>query len=634
MINVRSGWKWIVLLGALLSVNLAWAQADKALLKAVSDAEKMMQQRMYPEAKDILDKVIKRDCTIARAHVLAGNIAYIGYQYTTAIQHYRQFIAKSGISAQPEIGQRLTNLEFDAGNYQAALNYANQLAQDSLKRAEFKLVRFTELRKARWAIATLKFKNGPEPELMGPPLNSLPLQYLPTLSPDEQEFYFTGRKGQEGRSDEDLYVVQKIGTGWSEPRSISQEVNSPYNEGACTISGDGNTMVFSVCEAPMSKTGCDLYISYRKPDGSWGRPVNMDLVNSRFWDSQPSLNPDGTELFFASSRPGGQGKIDIWVSNLGADGTWQTPVNLGPTINSAEDEGAPSLHANGRTLFFASKGHIGFGGYDLFLAERDADGHWSIPQNLGYPLNTHHHESALFVNAKGAEAYMTRDTREPPTSHIWSWKVPAWLTSKVSCAVIKGRVVGPDNKGLAAEVSASPPDAKGQVYRLKTNPVSGKFTLVLPSTKSYIMHAGAQGYMFNSWQTNSLERNPPEKTVVLQPLKASQNSTLAHLFFPTNGTTPLPESMAELKYLAKYLKDNVRTRVVIEGHTDDVGTAADNLVLSQKRAQAVVDFLKQQGIYDTRLTAVGFGKTKPIAPNTTEANRAKNRRINMIITPF
>ncbi len=619
------------------STSLLAQPGSRRMVQAVNDAEKMMNQRMYQEAKVILTDVLKVDTSMAKPFVLMGNIAYLDQQFGKAIELYRRYLAKtSHQNPKPyDVILRLCNLEFEAGNYDEAMRICNTLAPDSVSKPEFTLARFTELRKCRWAIKAMKVPNGQAPELMGPPLNSLPLQYLPSLSPDEQQFYFTGRTGQRGSSDEDLYVVDRLPNGWSAPKGISTEVNSPYNEGACTISGDGNTLIFSVCESPLSRTGCDLFMSRRNPDGSWGRPINMDVVNSRYWDSQPSLNADGSELFFASARPGGSGKIDIWVSRLNPEGLWQAPTNLGPVINTPEDEGGPHLHANGKSLFFASKGHIGLGGYDIFVAERDPNGVWAAPLNLGTPLNTQHHESAIFVTAKGTEGYLTRDTKDPPTSHLWQWKVPAWLTSKVACTVLKGKVVSAvDGKPIEAEVAASPPDAKGQVYNVMSNPITGKFTLVLPATKTYELHIGAKGYMFQSWQTNGLERSLPEKTIPLQPIKAATATVLAHIYFPTNGYTILPESEAELRYLAKFLKTNSRTKVNIEGHTDDVGNAADNLSLSQKRAQTVVDYLKAHDIFETRLTAVGYGKSKPVVPNTNEKNRAKNRRINMQITPF
>lgn len=610
-------------------------KSGKRTAERLADAERMMQMRMYPDAKAILERTLAEDSITAKTYVLLGNIAYVERAYSKAQGYYHRFLQKSGVTSQPEIAVRQAQLLHEAGSYDQALNLCQQLAKDSNSNVQFKWGKFTELRKAQWAVKQIQNPTSKTPELMGPPLNSLPLQYLPSMSPDEQQFFFTGRVAPTGSSDENIYVMERRGNSWSPPIGISDAVNSPYNEGACSISGDGNTMVFTVCESPNSTTGCDLYISKRQPGGDWGRPENLVVVNSRYWDSQPSLSPDGNELFFASARPGGVGKSDIWVSKTNEEGGWTTPVNLGPVVNSPEEDHAPQLHSNGKTLFFASKGHLGFGGFDLFMTERDPQGVWTVPFNLGYPLNTQHHESALFVNASGSEGYLTRETKEPATSHLWQWPVPAWITSKVSCAIMKGTVVDAvTGKPLDAELWASPPDATGQVYNVSTVGNKGKFTLVLPATKTYTVHVTSKGYLFHSFQTNSLDRKPPDRTIKLTPIKKAETLVLGNLYFPNNGDKPLPESEAELRFLARYIKNSVRTKILIEGHTDDVGKAFDNLDLSRRRAQYVVDYLKAKGIFEARLTAEGRGMSQPAVPNTSEKNRAQNRRITMTITPY
>lgn len=637
---LKLGFRVLLIGPALMWAVTAMAQKTAkpigtGLAEKVAQAEKFMNQRMYPQARPILEDVLKTDSSQTRAYVLLGNIAFIDRIYSKAQQYYMQYLKRVGTKGQDEIALRTLNLMHEAGQYDAAIALARQLAADSASKPQYKWAQFADWRKLVFAADAVKRPNSKEPELMGPPLNALPLQYLPSLSPDETQFYFTGRLGQSATSDENIYMLEKTGNSWGSPKSVGDAVNSPYNEAACTISGDGNTMVFTVCESPKSTTGCDLYISRRQPDGTWGRPVNLDVVNSRFWDTQPCLSPDGNELFFISARPGGQGKSDIWYARTNELGEWTSPINLGPSVNTVEDEGAPQLHSNGKTLFFSSKGHAGLGGFDLFLAERDLQGVWARPMNLGYPLNTHHHESALFVNASGTLGYMTRDTKEPPTSHIWQWTVPAWITSKVSCAILKGQVLdAKTGKPVAAELWASPPDAKGQVYCISTSAQSGKFCLVLPATKTYEVHVAAKGYVFQSFSTNGLDRRPPERTIKLSPLDKEQTVVLGHLYFPTNGFVPLPESEAELRFLTRYAKMNVRTRITIAGHTDDVGDAAANQTLSEKRASTVVEYLQKQGIFPARLMAKGFGKSQPVAPNTSEKNRALNRRITMTIVPI
>ena len=196
---------------------------------------------------------------------------------------------------------------------------------------------------------------------------------------------------------------------------ISPAINSSYNEGAGTISGDGKTLVFASCDRPKAIGNCDLYIS-RRTGNNWSPPVNLGLdVNSTEWDSQPSLSADGRTLYFTSTRRGGQGQEDLYVTTLQADGNWSTAQNLGTPVNTPGKDMAPFIHASGTTLYYVTDGLVGMGGLDVYRCEKTAAGTWSEPRNLGYPLNTFENEASLFITSDNQRGFCsrTRATEEP-----------------------------------------------------------------------------------------------------------------------------------------------------------------------------------------------------------------------------
>ena len=267
-------------------------------------------------------------------------------------------------------------------------------------------------RRAERQLATVKFAEESLKHPLSFRVNRLPdvvnafdSQYFPVLTADQETLIFTGIEKPLG--DEDLYVSRRVEElGWSKPVSLSSVINTPDNEGTAAISADGRTLVFTVCQGRRRGFGnCDLYVSYRNGD-DWSNPENLGAdVNSSSWDSQPALSADGRTLYFVSDRPGGLGKRDLWVCRRDGTGQWGEARNLGPGVNTPDDDVSPFLHANGRTLFFASEGYVGMGGFDLWMTERQNNG-WSKPENLGYPLNTHEDQVGLYVSADGKRVFI------------------------------------------------------------------------------------------------------------------------------------------------------------------------------------------------------------------------------------
>src|SRR5690606_16785029 len=240
----------------------------------------------------------------------------------------------------------------------------------------------------------------------GPAINSPYDEYFPRLTADYRHIIFTRKENNR----ENFYESTQDSSGEWQTASLSQgDINSElYNEGAHCISPDGKYLFFTGCNRPDGLGSCDIYVS-RREGNFWGAPFNIGApINSGGWEAQPALAADGRTLYFVSNRGGGQGGYDIWKSTLEGDGQWGAPVNLGPAVNTRYDESSPYIHADNRTLYFASNGWPGFGEKDIFRSQLDSTGKWQKPPvNLGYPINDHHEQSALTVSMNGKQAFFS-----------------------------------------------------------------------------------------------------------------------------------------------------------------------------------------------------------------------------------
>ena len=238
---------------------------------------------------------------------------------------------------------------------------------------------------------------------IGAPISSSQAEYLPILSADGSTMIFTRRIGTQ----EDFFMATRKDDEWISAEPLVA-LNSPYNEGAQSISADGRLMVFTFCQSGPDLGGCDLFYA-EKCAGSWSKPKRIEgPINTPAWEAQPSLSADGNLLLFASDRPGGQGGRDIWASRRSRSGIWGKPVNLGPTINTVNNDQCPFLHADGRTFYLCSDGRPGMGGNDLFYVRLQEDGQWGTVKNLGYPINTTSNEGTLTVSLDGSTAYFAK----------------------------------------------------------------------------------------------------------------------------------------------------------------------------------------------------------------------------------
>ena len=464
------------------------------------------------------------------------------------------------------------------------------------------------------------------PQNIGTAINTSESEYFPSLTIDGNELVFTRRIKN---FNEDFYYSHKEKNEWTPAKPIEGDVNTPQNEGAQNISQDGQWLVFTGCNRQDGFGGCDIYISYLTPQG-WSEAINLGgKINTDQWESQPCLSPDKRDLYFASKRFGGYGGSDIYVSHLLPNGKWSDPENLGAEINTIGDEASPFIHADNQTLYFTSSGLQGYGNNDLFYSRKGPGGVWSKPVNLGYPINTISEEGTLFIAADGKTAYYASDRSD---SHggldIYSFELREDVRPYKTLWV-KGKVFDKKTtKGLPSAVELTDLATRQTITKVQTDEV-GNYLITLPVGKDYAFNVNRKGYLFYSDNFLMSGRSPDstyEKDIPLQPIEANATVILKNIFFDVNKFELKPESQVEMDKLVQLLNENPNIKIEISGHTDNVGKPADNLILSNNRAKAVVKYLASKNIAAQRLTSKGYGETKPIADNKTDEGRAMNRR--------
>ena len=473
------------------------------------------------------------------------------------------------------------------------------------------------------------------PVNLGDSINTSSSEYYPSITINDSLFVFT-RRGVGIRED---FVESTIlpHHEYSKSKTISGSINEEPSKGAINISQDGDWLIFAG-NFPSSGLGnFDLYISYQTPQG-WSEPINLGpQINTEFWESSPSLSSDKNTLYFSSDRPGGYGGKDLYVSHHLSNGKWSEALNMGSSVNTTGDELAPFIHADNNTLYFTSDGLPGYGGSDLFVMRRKnaPESHgdeWNAPENLGYPINTIENDGSLFIASNGVDAFYSSDRADSRGGlDLYRFELRADIRP-ARTLYVRGTVFNKkNNKGIPATVELID-NSTGQLSSKVQTDERGDYLITLPVGKDYVFNVNRKGYLFYSDNFLLSQRAPDstyEKNIPLQPIEVNASIILKNIFFETNKFQLDPKSQAELDKIIQLLTENPTLKIEISGHTDNVGKPSDNLSLSNNRAKSVVTYLIGKGIVSQRLVAKGYGETKPVAGNTTEEGRAKNRRTEL-----
>lgn len=611
------------------------AKVNKKAAALYAQAIEKAESGAYQQAIGIMDQAILADKNFVDGYLSKAGLCGELKNYTCAIENYEKaFSLDPAYSAEYKLPYSI-NLA-GMGSFSKAMTALDEfllipsLGETSRKAGEYrrKSYAFALEQQQKPGVGNYVFK----PENMGPSINSEVSEYYPALTIDGQTLIYTRRVRN---FNEDFYVSKKTNGQWKSSESLSGAINTEQNEGAQTISQDGQLLVFTGCNFPEGFGNCDLYFSIQTRQG-WSLPKNMgERINTEFWESAPCLSPDKRDLYFASRDPGGFGGIDIYVTRRQPNGQWGIPENLGPGINTAGDESCPFIHADNQTLYFTSNGWQGYGGDDLFLVRKQADGKWGKPENLGYPINTIENEGSLVIASDGKTAYYASDRADSRGGlDIYTFDMREDLRP-MRTLWVEGKVYDQKTKnGLPSAVELVDLSTGQTMSRVQTDE-DGAYLVTLPLGKDYLFNVNRKGYLFFSGNFPLANRNPDstyKMDIPLQPIEVNAAVELKNIFFPTNSYALEPASTAELDLLVKLLTENPGLKIQINGHTDNVGKPADNLALSNNRAKAVTDYLRGKGIDAGRLTSKGFGSTKPIADNTREEGRARNRRTELQVT--
>jgi len=498
-------------------------------------------------------------------------------------------------------------------------------------------------------------------------------EYAPVLNEDETLMIFTTRRRdgnlnenvfKDNKPFEDIFMAEKNNGVWSPAKNIGNTVNTEYHDSNLALSADGQQLFIYKDE-----NNGDIYVSNRNEDGTWSypEPLSENINSEGFKESSISISPDGSILFFASDRPGGFGGSDIYFSVKDARGEWGRSKNLGPMINTEYDDDGPFIDYDGKTLYFSSRGRKGMGGHDIFRSEYDsANNDWMEPENLGFPINTPD-DDIYFVSTKDGQRGYYASVREDGLGFADIYMVT--ILSQEEMDALARRDAEQDSlEEVETELEAAvnvteetepvvivvnvldengqPTDAQLRVESVPDNIMAGKmreevgtyrFTISQTTPKVYNLSVEKDGYLFEDINLGTLaasaEASTLERTVRLRKLQLGTSKILRNIYFDFDKATFRDESYSELNKLETMMAQNPGMVIEISGHTDNIGKKAYNLDLSQRRANAVKDFLVNKGIDARRIVAKGYGEERPLASNDDEVEgREINRRVEFQVT--
>lgn len=587
--------------GVVLSQNNlppgTYTSSNKKAIKFYEEGKKCYETRKDEEAEKLLNKALQEDNNFIEAHSALAYLLMEKGRSNEAIPHFQK-----AVDINPKFFPRnyfdLASAQLIVGNY-----------EDAVKNYE----------------------------------------YFPAITADGNTFMFTRNvrqgEGVNAPQQEDFYISRKQDNTWQKANPVTS-VNTMGNEGAPSLSADGQIMFFASCMEMSGDYGssdrkgygsCDIFYS-QKINGKWTKPANAGpVINTRNWETQPSFSSDGKSLYFIRGMVTREGikNPDIYVSTIGADGKFTEPVRLSDNINTPDREESVFIHPDNQTLYFSSEGHPGMGGLDIFMSKRQADGSWGPAVNLGYPINSMADENSLLVDANGKLAYFASE-REGGFGglDIYQFELPENVRPE-KITYVKGHTFNAKTK--------EPLDATIELIDLETQQVAttafsgsnGEFLVTLTSNHNYLVNVSRPGFLFYSDNFSLKDKvadynKPYALEIPLQPIDTGYTIELKNVFFDVNKWDLKPESKAELEKVIAFLKANPALKIEFGGHTDNSGDKAFNKTLSTNRAKAVYDYVIQKGgIVATRLAYKGYADTKPKVPNDSPENKAKNRRTEL-----
>ncbi len=487
-------------------------------------------------------------------------------------------------------------------------------------------------------------------ENLGININSDLAELRPTISADGNTLFFicenhpVNTKYNSVPNSQDIWYSRRDTSGkWAEARHLSYPLNTSHYNAVYWISPDNNRILLRGAFVEGAFHGKGVSMSYLKSNGKWSEPNALMIRNYEKFDrgrqSGASMAHDGkTLLLYMTPEKGGENN-DLFVCFLMADGTFTEPKSLGKNINFPEsDEMTPYVAADGVTLYFSSNRKGGLGDNDIWMTKRldKTWQKWSDPVNLGAPINTENWDAFFTLDAGGEYAYLTTSLNTYGESDIVRVKLlerekpnPVLM---VSGNVYNQKTKEPISASLIYETLPDGLEAGNAI----SSTIDGSFKIVLPYDKNYLIRAVADKFFAVSENLNldSLVKagyKEIHKDLYLVPIEIGSVVRLNNVFFDFNKAGLRDESFIELNRVIKLLTENPSIEIEMSAHTDNKGSDEYNLKLSDTRAKSVMEYILSKGIASSRITAIGYGESKPVADNDTDENRQQNRRVEFKI---
>ena len=620
-------------------------------IKQYELGEHALLDKKIKKAKKYFKKSIKNNPTFAAAHRGLGICYEQEKLINEAIKEYQRVLEIDSFFSR-SLYYDLGELHYKAGQSKEAIDFFlkfdelqsmdieqfgfngdAEIKSEGKKRAKLS----SSLQACRISLDSAKFLNITEVIPLGNGINTSADEVFPFLSNNQRLMFFNRRK--DNQSDEDLYYSRINDDGdWGDARPV-KKINTKNNEGMCTFVRDGRTMFFTVCGRKGVRGTCDIWQSDIKDVSVENIRPLKGYVNEDSWESEAMISCDGRTIYFVSNRPGGVGGTDIWYSKKGGDGVWSDPKNMGSKINTPMDEESPFITNDGKTLYFASTGHLGMGEQDIFVSWMDErTGQWSTPINLGLPVNSPFREVGFFLSADGKTGYFASNRAEGQGGmDIYYFKLNETLYSD-PITYVEGYV----RDSITAKPLAVTIEIKGQGV-IETGE-DGRFFLCVKGddyrdfkveAKGY--HPFEQSYVIPEWdnkQFYSIQLLLSPDEVLVEPSDSidslKENSKVeknyfhvVHFGFDTHELTPL-ELNDLLDFLEQFKGKNI-TSIEIVGFADDIGDDTYNLHLSEERAKEIALLLVNNNLMADQIYMEGRGEVKDNRPK--EQNRKVELRI-------
>jgi outer membrane protein OmpA-like peptidoglycan-associated protein len=527
--------------------------------------------------------------------------------YKLVLKHHRQ-----GINIQ-DVFHEYDTLERDKRKYYVPLDYYYQLVN------------------YRQEIDTL---HPPHSVLvnMGDDINSPKEDYGPTIGNSDNLILFTSKRNKHELDDrgfdEDLFFSKRVEGYWSRAEEFKR-INTSYNEGSACLSLDGKFLFFSRCNTPESLGNCDLYMAELGKDSTWANIHNLGPdINSSGWDSHPSLTHRGDTLFFASNRVGSFGLSDIFFAVKDMTGKWGKAQNVGPVINTVNSEVSPFFHHKFNVLYFSSNGHpLNFGDFDIYKSNWKNQS-WTDPRNIGPLVNGAGSEYYFTIDSQSKDLYYARsEEADKKNLDLFSFAVPMEAQPEAT-AQLKGTLKNNEGQPMKGIVSVIDLDKNVEVAPRFLRE-DGSFDFSLINKRNYLLII--QGDEFFRIEEIFFMNGDVEINKVAEPIESK--IAFESLEFENGKANILPSMHSDLDKLANFLIDHPDLKLKISGHTDSAGKEEANLRLSQARADAIKSYLQTEfKVENSRITAIGYGSSKPIAQEVTDEHKQLNRRVEFEIS--